>query len=201
MILVERGKPDADGAEKLAAIETRALTDLRAIVSGQQRNPTVKEIERHDYTVAGTLLCKRHPYGADRGFEQPVLLDPPEDSGVEHIEYRRIELPGGVTQWRPVARNGSVRGDMTIWLCGLDRDGLIEAYEQHVIEEVKPRAHRFEELHPLTSDDEVRRVWEGIERELYRRSMPFVGLSYDVLRVLVPDDDLAVHKITRRVPR
>ncbi|MBK6534895.1 MAG: hypothetical protein IPF99_36755 [Deltaproteobacteria bacterium] len=284
MILVSRGNADGDGAERLAAIEARALTDLRAIVLQEQRDPTSNEIERYDYKVAGTLLCKRQgwkcaycehreqrlrndvehfrpkgralrgwhseahgywwlawrwdnllfacrncnqalsegrgkldrfpleegsgvlvaeqdPYGADAGVERPLLLDPSEDSGVEHIEFRRVQVSKHEVQWRPFARHGSVRGDMTIWLCGLDRDGLVEAYERHVAEEVQPRVQRFEGLHPFTSDAEVRRVWTEIEFELYRLGMPFVGLSYDALRTLVPDEDLNARGLTRRLPR
>lgn len=150
---------------------------------------------------SGVLIAEQDPYGAQQGVELPLLLDPSKESGIDHIEFRRVNLAGHPVQWRPFARAGSERGDMTIWLLGLDRDDLIEAYNEHVEREVKPRAEAFDSLHPHTSNvDRVAR-WRDIENTLYRRGTPFVGLSYDALRFFVPDDDLAPLGIQRRTPR
>ncbi len=285
MIRVDRALPDRDGAENLAALEARALPAMRAIVAQHGRDPTQEEIERFDYRIAGTLLCRRQglkcaycehpeqrkrndvehfrpktraqrgpshpqthgywwlawrwdnllfacrncnqsqpnqggkldkfplaptsgvlvaeqdPYGAHAALELPTLIDPARLSGVEHIEYKRLTLPGGATRWFPVARHMSLLGDTTIRVCGLDRDDLLDAYDDHVETLVRPRAAQFDDLHPHTAPAERQRLWAQIEADLYRPGRPFVGLSYDALCTLVDDDDLAAFGIVRRKPR
>lgn len=281
MILIDRGLPDADGAEDLAALETRALKAMRAIVASKGRDPTGDEIERFDYRIAGTLLWKRQrrkcayceyseqrkrndvehfrpkghasrgahvpqtygywwlawrwenllfacrncnqspfkldkfplasgsgvlvaeqdPHGAHAGVEQPELLDPARESGVDYIEFKRIRLPGGVSQWRPFPRKGSPRGAATISVCGLDRDDLIEAYNCHVTTIVEKRVDRFRGLTSHATVSDLRRCWAEIEAELYDPERAFVGLSYDALRLLIDDWQLAAIGITRAVPR
>jgi uncharacterized protein (TIGR02646 family) len=281
MILIDRGLPDRDGAENLAALELRALAAMRAVVATQGRDPNREEIEAFDYRIAGTLLCRRQglkcaycehpeqrkrndvehfrpkgralrgahvsqthgywwlawrwenllfscancnqspfkldrfplaagsgvlvaeddPYGAQAGVEHIELIDPSRESGVDHIEFERVTLPGSVRQWRPVARNGSVRGATTIRVCGLDRDDLLDAYEAHVREVVQREVDRFRGLGPLSAPSDRQACWREVESWLYQRGRPFVGLSYDALRLLVPDAELAASGIVRTAPR
>jgi hypothetical protein len=146
---------------------------------------------------SGVLRAEQDPYGAARGVERPLLIDPSIESGVEHIQFVPRGPRGG---WKPIARGGSPRGIHTIEVCVLDRDDLLELYTDHVENEVRPRVNRFDDLHPHTSPDEARRVWSTIERELYRPGMAFIGLSYDALCVLVADDELSAWGITREKP-
>jgi uncharacterized protein (TIGR02646 family) len=281
MIQIDRGLPDRDGAEGLAALETRALTAMRAIVAAQGRDPVREEIEKFDYRIAGTLLCRRQglkcaycehpeqrkrndvehfrpkgralrgahisqthgywwlawrwenllfscancnqspfkldkfplaagsgvlvaegdPHGAQAGVEHIELIDPSKESGIPHIEFQRVGLSGGSAQWRPVPRNGSTRGKATIEVCGLDRDDLIDAYGAHVDEVVQREVRRYQSLGSNAAVGDRQACWREIERWLYQRGRPFVGLSYDALRVLVPDAELAASGITRAVPR
>lgn len=149
---------------------------------------------------SGVLVAEQDPHGADAGVEKPLLIDPAAESGIDHIEFRRLVV-GGRERWRPSARAGSAKGDCTIRICGLDRDDLVDLYQQHVDERVRPRAALFDDLHPHTAAETYRATWTRTEHELYRLGMPYVGLSYDALRFLVPDSDLAAHSITRRTPR
>lgn len=147
---------------------------------------------------SGVLCAEQDPYGVASGVERPLLIDPSIESGVDHIRFVRRGARGG---WIPVARGGSSRGAKTIEVCALDRDDLLELYDDHVANEVAPRADRFDALHRFTSIEEVRRVWFQIEFELFRPGMPFVGLSFDALCVLVHDDELRPYGITRALPR
>lgn len=134
------------------------------------------------------------------GHERPLLIDPSVESGVEHIEFERVSLQGGF-QWRPRARSGSPRGEATIRVCGLDRDDLVELYTHHVDEDVRDALHEFESLPQPAATERVHAAWRRVEQRLYRPGARFVGLSYDALRVLVPDDELAAHGISRCRPQ
>lgn len=145
---------------------------------------------------SGVLDAEQDPYGGGVAVERPLLIDPSIESGIEHIQFVRRGA-----HWTPIARAGSARGAKTIEVCVLDRDDLLELYDVHVENEVRPRAARFDELHPHTSFEEAQRVWFAIERELYRPGMAFIGLSYDALCVLVHDDELSAFGLRRTKPR
>jgi hypothetical protein len=150
---------------------------------------------------SGVLVAEQDPYGADAQVEAPLLLDPSRASGIEHIEYKRMGLAGTRPRWYPVARDGSLQGDATIRVCGLDRDDLLDAYDQHVESVVWPLVNPFDELLAIASPTVLQRHWQEIEDNLYRRGRPFVALSYDALRTRVSDAELAAQGIVRRVPR
>lgn len=281
MIRIDRGQPDALGAQALAGVEASALASLRAL----GRPPTQADLEPFDYRIAGDLLQRRQhfkcaycenteqrkrndvehfrpksralrtpgspqtdgywwlawrwdnllfacrncnqsqpggggkldkfplaqgsgvlvpaqdPYGAHAAVEQTLLIDPARESGVDLIEYKRAQLAGGAERWTPIARNGSLRGAETIRVCGLDRDDLVELYNAHVETTVRPWVNAFDDMVPTTSPNQLAAQWSRIEQYLYAPGRPFVALSYDALRTLVPDDELSPHGIQRVVPR
>lgn len=149
--------------------------------------------------TSGVLQPEDDPYGSGAAIEQALFIDPSLESGIEHIEFKRARLRGGVDRWMPFPRKGSVRGAKTIDLLGLDREELIVDYDAHVEDMVKPEADRYGALHPLTADEERERMWREVEHKLLRKGAPFAGLSYDALRVFVPDEDLPP-RVTRRTP-
>lgn len=287
MIRVDRGLPDRDGAEGLAALEQHALTAMRTLRAQTGADPSADHIEAYDYRIAGRLLWKRQgylcaycesmeqrkrndvehfrpkvraqrgpthpatrgywwlawrwenllfacrncnqahsdlegargkldrfplashsgvlvpeqdPYGADAGVETPLLIDPSRESGLDHIEFRSVTLPGGATQWRPYPRNGSVRGKATIFVLALDRDDLLELYNQHVADVVRPRVVAFRERSARSTPGDRRASWERVEWDLLRRGRPFAALAFDVLVALVPNTELAADGIARRRP-
>lgn len=129
-----------------------------------------------------TLAARKTPPGGER----PLLLDPSQDNGTEHIEYVFIRLSiGGRKQWLPRPRLGSLRGDWTIRVLQLDCMELIECYSKHVNDNVRPDAEAL--LSTLQGRDSalVRAAFDRAARLLHP-GLPFVGLSYDALRTLVP---------------
>jgi hypothetical protein len=124
---------------------------------------------------------------------------------------RALGSPGiagwsGRKHWWPRARGGSVKGDWTIRVCELDRGEYIEIYDDHVNKEVRPVADDL-----LDAIHRNAGVPDAFNRALRRLqpTMPFVGLSYDALRHLVPAKDLAAwnlawpdfHEVGRIQPR
>ncbi|MCU0697692.1 MAG: hypothetical protein MUC96_14290 [Myxococcaceae bacterium] len=122
------------------------------------------------------------PEQSPPGLEQPLLIDPATESGVAHIQFRPVSSPGE-HRWKPFPRNGSAKGRATIKVCKLDRDDLVELYSRHVREDVERRhLARIRQAHPAS----LRTLWDEAARELLARTMPFVGLSYDVLDSVFP---------------
>lgn len=88
--------------------------------------------------------------------------------------------------WWPRARAGSRLGDFTIRVCGLDEH--IQVYDDHVNKEVRPVAADLERALATAADAPA--AFDRALRLLYP-SKPFVGLSYDALRTIVPNSALA----------
>lgn len=133
------------------------------------------------------------------GKEVPLLLDPTESGVLDHIVYR-CEQRGTRRVWIPRPRNGSARGEATIRICALDLPEKIDIYTAHVEEEVEPQVRRWDELHAYTSDEARRKLWSEIEGELYASHRPFIGLSYDALRLRIPESELKDCGAVRRCP-
>lgn len=144
-----------------------------------------------DHGSVALAACAQPP-----GKEQCLLLDPSADNGVEHIEFvfsvMPLQAPGlrqpAGKHWWPRARGGSRKGDFTIRVCKLDTCEHIELYDDHVNKEVRTVADKLNEA--------IKRRRDVPERfdtalRLLQPGMPFVGLSYDALRHLVPDASLA----------
>lgn len=134
------------------------------------------------------LLAEEMPPGNER----PLLIDPTTENAVEHIQFHLTSLtpPGKpvVEQWIPRPRSGSRKGEETIKVCGLDRDGLVEPYERYVTLYVKPAADAL--LAALKQKQFDRSAWHAALR-LLQPEAHFVGLAYDALRHFVVDAELA----------
>jgi hypothetical protein len=145
--------------------------------------------------VASIALAPKQP---PPGKEVPLLLDPAEENGVEHIEFVFTQLPAGARlpagvrkHWWPRARRGSRTGDFTIRVCGLDAH--VELYDDHVNKEVRRVAEDL--LHAIAHGNGVAAAFDRALRLLHP-AKPFVGLSYDALRALVSSAKLAEAKLT-----
>ncbi|MBK8256828.1 MAG: hypothetical protein IPK82_29670 [Polyangiaceae bacterium] len=158
-----------------------------------------KKRDRFPLAVGSLAL---QPQKQPPGSEQPLLIDPAEESAVPHIEFvfNTFQLKLGPTQsmptgwekrkhWWPRARNGSLRGDWTIRVCGLDRSELCELYDCHVNQNVRSIANSITEW--LKNGDDVQLAREH-ERALglLGPQRPYVGLSYDALCALVDTQEL-----------
>lgn len=147
--------------------------------------------------VGSAVLTAEQVPGQCAIAEDTLLLDPASESAMEHFRFERLSV-GGALQWRP--RPLTEKGAQTIRVCALDRDDLLDDYVEHVESIVRTQVQRLDALGHPVADDVWRRTWMDIEAWLYTRTRPFVALSYDALKVLVPDEDLAERRATRRRP-
>lgn len=119
--------------------------------------------------------------------EKPLLIDPASQDPLLHLQFRPF-LIHGEQQWLPVARNGSPRGQATIEVLKLDRQGLLTLYKAHVDREVRPKVDAFRQLmRAARSRQRVQEAWSALTRELLDARRPFMALSYDALDHLVPE--------------
>lgn len=147
---------------------------------------------------------------APPGKEVPLLLNAAEMNGVEHIEFvfavvnptpaANGKAPGWPLRkhWHPRARKGSNMGRETIRVCGLDDADHIEIYDDHVQREVRRAATDLDQ--EIKCKGDVLMAFERALR-LLQPTMPFVGLSYDALRALVPAASLAPFGLAWPEPR
>jgi len=128
-----------------------------------------------------------HPLRAGHrppGRERAILIDPAQENAAASLQFLPVMLRRK-RQWRPFARAGSLRGDQTIKILGLDRDELIDLYTSWacIIER---------DLEPLRAAilrgdrPRVREEWNALTRRYYREDQPFTQLSLDVLDHHVP---------------
>lgn len=146
-----------------------------------------------------------------QGQENPLLLDPAEENGVEFIEFvharltpssiRTVDKPPGwqfTKHWFPRPRGGDARGKHTIDICGLDDWEQIELYDSHVVGYVQPAADDLNKA--IAGGRGVIGAFERAKR-LFARTLPYVGLSYDALVALVPNQDLAPFRLQWPAPK
>jgi 5-methylcytosine-specific restriction endonuclease McrA len=142
------------------------------------------------------------------GKEEPWLLDPVAHNGVEHIVFmpwsQRTVLPRDhgprldptlIDRWMAVARNGSLAGDWSIRVCGLNHAENHELYLSHVRDEVLPHVKQVRDAVARSDRKQVKRCAELAKEVLLKKSVPYVGLSYDALRYLVPDAEIARFRV------
>lgn len=129
---------------------------------------------------------------APPGGEYPLLLDPGSDvSPVEHIQFvlERIGSPTSPLHWWARPRNGSQFGQMTIDVCDLNNLELRELRADHFANTISPQ---IEALLYALDNSERNTVVRELARAygLLRAPSPYACLSYDALRVSVPEQDL-----------
>ena len=144
-----------------------------------------REWKRDQFPLAAgdqPLAAETHPPGNER----PLVLDPcdPSMEPTTEIEFRR-ERYNGRERWVP--RGLTERGRKTVEVCGLDRPSLLDLYDMHVMNLVRPRtAPCLEATHG--GEDAARavvRAWRTATRALLAPRMQFWALSFDALKVLV----------------
>src|SRR5262249_42286898 len=89
-------------------------------------NPCNRSHKRDRFPLAPgsvALQQEEQPPGAER----PFLIDPSQDDPINEIEFFE-EVIGTRRRWVPRGRAGSLLGDWTIRVLGLDRPHLIDAY-------------------------------------------------------------------------
>ena len=126
------------------------------------------------------------------GGERPLLIDPSSAvNPVEHIQfvYQGIGGAGTIRTWWARPRNGSVLGNATIEVCGLNRSDLREIREDHYATVVLPHACAIDLAIGAADTPRLHReLHRALELLTPRNS--HVGLTYDALRHLVPESRL-----------
>jgi hypothetical protein len=123
------------------------------------------------------------PESVPPGNELPLLIDPYATEGDPRAEivFRR-ERVQGKERWKPYGVTR--RGIETVRVCGLDRPGLIELYNKHVRDLVRPAIERFEEV---ASREDARTIvdgWSRLCRCLEAPGQEFRALSRDAVETL-----------------
>lgn len=116
------------------------------------------------------------------GKERPTLIDPCNEDPVELIQF---VFDG--SHWRPVGRNGSLRGQRTIEILRLDRADRLTLYDAHVNDQVKPQVEATREAIEREDAALIKAAWRRV-RGLLSPRMPFVALSFDAIDLFVPGD-------------
>ncbi|HRI69150.1 MAG TPA: hypothetical protein PK156_33195 [Polyangium sp.] len=134
------------------------------------------------------------PEDPPHGKEKPLLLDPAEplDHPVDHIVFRLEALVlGAPPRWFARPRNGSVRGNQSIVVYGLNRGGLLELRDDHVKGNVTTPATKLKRLLEANNLEEARSLFEEA-RSKFDVEAPYAALTYDAYRHYVSDDLLGV---------
>ncbi len=126
------------------------------------------------------------------GHERPLLLDPRHDACSSAIQF----VPSHAGGWKPIARNGSRRGETMIRTCGLARPDLIDLYSAHVKNHVQPVRNQIENLARTDGREHLRDRWRRATAQLLAPEMPFVGLSHDALDFFFPEAWRVTHQVT-----
>lgn len=126
------------------------------------------------------------------GNEVPLLLDPSDTriNPVEHIEFVWKErLIGGPKRWVADARNGSLYGNESVVVYGLNRDDLFELRDGHVRKHVRPTADRLNRLLDAGNHVEAKHAFQEATA-YFEPDGYFVALTYDAYRHYVPNERL-----------
>ena len=129
--------------------------------------------------------------GEPPGAERPLLLDAGgEVNPVEHLVH--VPAPegrSGPERWRVQPRNGSPLGFKTIEVCELNRREILELRSDHVC---RLKRDLIDDLSAALRSRRREDVRLGYQRalRLLEPATPYLGLTYDALRTLVPDERL-----------
>lgn len=143
----------------------------------------------------GALKAENAPPGKER----PYLLDPGAlVNPVEHICFEHSRATSseparlrGSMQWFARPRDGSVRGNWTIHVCGLNDDAdLVELRKDHIDQCVRPHVEELIEALSTSDEPRVQRAFTRALGMLDPRGV-YVALTYDALRYFVPNEKLA----------
>jgi hypothetical protein len=125
------------------------------------------------------------PEVAPPGDESPLLIDPyaPEGDPRLEIVFRR-ECVQGRERWTPYGV--TLRGIETVRICGLDRPGLIELYNKHVRDFVRPAIEHFVSVAKTEDARAIVDAWSQLCRRLDAPGQEFRALSRDAVNALAP---------------
>ncbi len=148
--------------------------------------PTCNRRFKRDHFPLRDTSRRLQPEDPPPGREEPMLLDPASgDDPLDSIEFRSYKV-ARKTRWAPFGKDD--RGQTTIALLGLDRDGLIDRYSKHVRLVLQPRLQELKRVIDSGEERAIQQEWRRLLRSCLRTSSPFAALSYDVIAALVSAD-------------
>jgi hypothetical protein len=125
------------------------------------------------------------PEVAPPGDESPLLIDPYAPEGDPRLEIvSRRECVQGRERWTPYGV--PPRGIETVRICGLDRPGLIELYNKHVRDFVRPAIEHFVSVAKTEDARAIVDAWSQLCRRLDAPGQEFRALSRDAVNALAP---------------
>jgi uncharacterized protein (TIGR02646 family) len=132
------------------------------------------------------------PEDSPPGNESPLLIDPSAFiNPVEHIEfvYERVVRAGRPRHWWARPRNGSLLGNETIKVCGLNDDDLVELREDHYSTIVLPHCQAIELAISAKDSNALKKEFDRA-LGLLKPRCTYVGLTYDAFRHSIPNAKL-----------
>jgi len=135
------------------------------------------------------------PEAMPPGDERPLLIDPyaPEGDPRAEIVFRRERVQGR-ERWKPYGTTPG--GSETIRVCGLDRSGLIDLYNKHVRDFVRPALAQFETVANSEDARAIIEAWSRLCRRLDAPGQEFRALSRHAVDALAPRDLRARYRLT-----
>ena len=123
------------------------------------------------------------------GREKCLLINPAEENGIKHIAFY---YDTSSDQWRAKPRiKDDLRAETSIKEYGLNREELIELYNDHIEQNVKHEVHALDRVLQAGEAQRIGEEFSRIKKALLVETQRFVGLSYDALLHFVPNQKLA----------
>lgn len=156
-----------------------AWTWRNLLFSCQPCNTSHKGIKFPLGPASAALVPEQSPPGT----ELPLLIDPASEDAISHVKF--THHPNLTRQrWRPLPRNGSAKGHQTIRVLGLDRPMLLDLYDKHVDDHIKPIVNRLNTAILAATGPRIRRIWHDAVEGWLNPGRPFVALFVRRVRSL-----------------
>lgn len=112
------------------------------------------------------------------GGEKPLLIDPAatSENPTDHLQF---VLDASSGSWNLKPRANSARGAMTIQVLKLNANDLVELYDDHVAQHVKPDVDEAEAALRRGDKTGFAAHWRKLSVRNLGRTMPFSALAYD----------------------
>ena len=115
------------------------------------------------------------------GSERALLIDPYREDPMDHITFRLSKFRAR-DRWGPSPL--TPRGERTIEILLLDRDDLLDLYEDHVRHFIEPEVNELLTAMASGAAQGVLAAWSRATRAVHP-AMPFAALSHDALDAMV----------------
>jgi uncharacterized protein (TIGR02646 family) len=140
-------------------------------------------------------MTRLSPEAMPPGDESPLLIDPYAPGSDPRVEVVfRCERIQGRERWTPYGVTH--RGLETVRLCGLDRPGLIELYNKHVRDFVRPAIDHFVAVAKSEDARVIVDAWSRLRRRLDAPGQAFRALSRDAAETLTPQYVRTQYRLT-----